>query len=94
MPDQVESRTKKLRSAVLISAAQEMNKEYLQALKGSVAEVLMEERVSRGEEAFFAGHTKDYVKVLVKDSGEDITGKVVSVRLTGADGKEMTGETI
>ncbi len=94
MPDQVESRTKKLRSAVLISAAQEMNKEYLQALKGSVAEVLMEERVSRGEEAFFVGHTKDYVKVLVKDTGEDITGKVVSVRLTGADGKEMTGETI
>ncbi len=79
MPEQVNGRTKRLRSALLIQKAAELKRKKLESLKGKADIVLIEE-VRRLELAdagadgpfqglsgreFYVGHTSRYMKVLI-----------------------------
>ena len=83
MPDPVDGRTAKLRSALLISKGQELTRRALNARVGAIVEILAEEYVSKDGEIFLTGHTTDYVKVFVrmKEKSDELIGQIVNVRL-------------
>ena len=83
MPNPVDGRTAKLRSALLISKGQELTRRALKDRVGAIVEILAEEYVSKDGEIFLTGHTTDYVKVFVrmKEKSDELIGQIVNVRL-------------
>ena len=77
MPGQHNNATKEARSREAIAVADAMNREYREALPGTVQEVLFEEM--DGE--FFTGHAPNYVKVYTR--GENLHNEVRKVTITG-----------
>ena len=75
MPGQHNNATKEARSREAIAVADEMRRQWLDAQKGTVMEVLFEE--NDGE--FCTGHTPNYLKVYAK--GENLHNQILSVRL-------------
>ena len=88
MLGQHDNGTKECRSRAAIAIAEEMNRNYRQALVGSTQQVLFEE--SDGE--FFTGHTPNYVKVYAK--GKDLHNEVRCVRLTAVYEDGVMGEVV
>ena len=88
MPGQHDNDTKECRSRAAIAIAEEMNRNYRQALVGSTQQVLFEE--SNGE--FFTGHAPNYVKVYAK--GKDLHNEVRCVRLTAVYEDGVMGEVV
>lgn len=88
MPGQHDNGTKECRSRAAIAIAEEMNRNYRQALVGSTQQVLFEE--SNGE--FFTGHAPNYVKVYAK--GKDLHNEVRCVRLTAVYEDGVMGEVV
>ena len=88
MPGQHDNGTKECRSRAAIAIAEEMNRNYRQALVGSTQQVLFEE--SDGE--FFTGHAPNYVKVYAK--GKDLHNEVRCVRLTAVYEDGVMGEVV
>ncbi len=90
MPDPVDGRTAKLRSALLISKGQELTKRVLKERVGSRVEILAEEYAFKDGDTFITGHTPDYVKVFaeVEKKDPDIIGQIISVTLTGKSEKD------
>ena len=66
MPDQVSEQLKTERSSKLLSLEHEMSEEFREYYIGKEVEVLLEEPVIIDGEQYFAGYTKEYVKVAVK----------------------------
>lgn len=65
MDAQVPEQVKRARSERLFMDLAPMNGEFLAWYVGREAEALIEEKVSFGEEEYFLGHTKEYVKIAV-----------------------------
>ncbi len=86
MPGQHNNATKEARSRGAIAVAAEMNREYREALVGTVQEVLFEER--DGE--FYTGHAPNYIKVYAK--GEKLHNEIRSVHITGLHQDGVVGE--
>ena len=82
MPGQLPNAVKEDRSRRAIAVADKMREEYLQAMIGTVQEVLFEEE----QKGLFAGHCPNYMKVYLK--GEDLHNQVrkVIVEKIYADG--------
>lgn len=78
MKDQVPENIKKERSAELISLGERMSQEFRAFYLGRTEEVLFEEEI---EPNFYAGYTKEYVKV-VKYAEEPLDNKIVKGALT------------
>ena len=86
MKDQVPENIKKLRSAELIELGEQMSKEFREFYLGRDEEVLFEEAIvldrmseselSDGAGKYYAGYTKEYIKV-VKYSEEPLDNKIV-----------------
>lgn len=74
MPDQVPEQVKTERSNQLLQLEKEMSNEYREQLIGQRAEVLLEETVSRNGIFGWIGHTREYVKIVVKwtDGGSEM----------------------
>ena len=103
MPDQVSEQSKTERSNQLLQLERKMSAEYRTGWIGQTAEVLLEELTTINGICGWIGHTKEYVKVMVrfKDSDsrtEDRTGQIVQVKLVkgitedillGVDGMEF-----
>jgi len=85
--DQISKKIKTERCAVLQSKCNGIRAEFLSALAGKEQEVLFE----TPKNGFQRGYTKNYTPVTVK-SDADLTGKILSVIITGADGDACTGE--
>ena len=85
MPGQHNNATKEERSRAAIAVAAEMNREYREALIGTVQEVLFEE--TDGE--FYTGHAPNYVKVYAR--GENLHNQVKKVFITGVHRDGVTG---
>ena len=66
MPNQVPEPVKSERSAQLISLAHEMSEEFREYYVGKDVEVLMEEPIETDGGRYFAGHTKEYVKMALE----------------------------
>jgi len=90
MEDQVEKRVREERAKKLIEIASELHKDYVASFDGKVADVLFEQKVSDDE---YEGHMKNYIKVRMK-SDENITHKIVKVKLEKSGNSIMTGKEI
>ena len=76
MPGQLGNAVKEARSKEAIAVAEEMKKDFLQSLQGTRQEVLFEE----AWDAYYTGHTPNYIKVYV--NGQDLHNQVLEVELT------------
>lgn len=65
MPDQVAEEVKTLRSNILLDLEQKQSKEFRAGFIGREAEVLLEEAKTIDGQAYWLGHTKEYVKIAV-----------------------------
>ena len=88
MPGQHSNETKENRSRAAIAVAEQMSRDYRQALVGTVHPVLFEER--DGE--FFTGHAPNYVKIYAQ--GEDLHNQIRDVEITGLHKEGVTGKII
>ena len=78
MPAQVPEATKSERSKTLIAIGTENKRAFVTAFLGEKLEILVEEKVKVQGQEYWSGHTKEYLKVLVRTK-EDLAGKFVSV---------------
>ena len=88
MSGQHNNATKEQRSREAIAIAEVMNREYREALIGSVQEVLFEEM--DGE--FFTGHAPNYIKVYAR--GDHLHNQVLPVRITALYKDGVAGEIV
>ena len=88
MPEQIEGETKEKRSKILLELSDENEKNYNLKYVGKDVEVLFEEK----EGEFYKGHTKNYIEVLSK--GENLDNKIVNVKVTKSNGKNLEGDII
>ena len=79
MENQVPDQIKTKRSNELLALHEKNSVKYLQKHLGKELEVLMEEEMLIGEQKYFVGHTKEYIRVAVK-TDEDLTNRFVTVR--------------
>ncbi|MGI6007928.1 MAG: tRNA (N(6)-L-threonylcarbamoyladenosine(37)-C(2))-methylthiotransferase MtaB [Ruminococcus sp.] len=70
MDGQVDEQVKSERSTRMIAMGERKKREYLEKYLGRTLEILLEEKVMIGEEAFWIGHTPQYLKVAVRDAGQ------------------------
>lgn len=87
MPGQVPNRVKEERSRRMLQAAGETQRAFLQAQVGRVEEVLFEQRRAQG---LWEGYTPNYTPVLLP-SGQDLSGRLLRVELTAAQGEACVG---
>lgn len=76
MDGQVGEPIKSARSDILLGIGRAMSVEYRKSLLGQEREVLMEERMVIGDEAYLTGYTKEYVRAAVLWD-EALKGKMV-----------------
>lgn len=72
MTGQIPEQTKTLRSHRLLEIASRMQQEYLSWYLGRQVEILTEDEVSYQGEIWRCGHTKEYVKCMIKDSDSNV----------------------
>lgn len=89
-PNQVSEREKSSRSAEMLAAAAELRKNFLQGQVGKTQQVLFERMRSGG---WCEGYTMNYTPVHV-NSETDISGQILSVKITQAYDDYCTGELI
>ena len=77
MKEQVPPDVKNDRAARLIDVSDELNKKFIDTLKGRTMQVLFE---IRNKDGYFEGHTTNYIKVLVKTE-EDLKNKILNVKI-------------
>ena len=86
MPGQHDNATKEDRSRRAIAVAEEMNRNYRQAMIGSVQEVLFEEQDGN----LYTGHAPNYVKIYAP--GENLHNQVRKVTITALYKDGLLGE--
>ena len=82
MKEQVDGEIKKQRSRRLLTLEKQQSEAYRKSFVGSRETVLFEESKEIKGKTYAIGHTTRYVKV-VKETEEDLSGKIVSGRITG-----------
>ncbi len=80
MENQVPDQIKTERSAVLLELNKKKQKAYEEKLIGTTQEVLIEEKIVRDGEELQVGHTKEYVKIGVKNP-DNLTNHLVNVEI-------------
>lgn len=76
MDGQLTEAVKKERSQILLQLEKEQSQDYRRNYVGKEVEVLFEEAKEIGGEIYFVGHTREYVKAIVKTK-EDFTNVIV-----------------
>ncbi len=77
MKEQVAPDIKNDRASRLIAVSDELNKKFIDTLKGRTMPVLFE---IRNKDGYFEGHTTNYIKVLVKTE-EDLKNQILNVKI-------------
>ena len=77
MKEQVPPDIKNDRASRLIAVSDELNKKFIDTLKGRTMPVLFE---IRNKDGYFEGHTTNYIKVLVKTE-EDLKNQILNVKI-------------
>ena len=83
MEGQVDGSVKDKRSKILIDLSNKNEKEFTEKFIGKEMDILVETEV-KGEEGFYEGYTKNYIKVKVPCTCTDVTGKIVDIEITEA----------
>lgn len=86
MPGQHNNAVKSQRSRRAIAVAEQMSREFRQALVGQEVEVLFEEE----HQGVFSGYTANYIKVYAP--GQGLHNQLCRVRITGVYGDGVEGE--
>lgn len=77
MLEQVDENIKNERSAKLLSITKKQSENYLNSQIGKELEILVEEEIQIDGTKYFVGHSKEYVKTLIK-SDENLENKIVT----------------
>lgn len=86
MPEQVQGRTKRERSRIMIEAAGETRADFLKTQVGKPAEILFETKRADG---VWEGYSRNYTPVLL-ESNENLSGRILTVTLKSTDGEYCT----
>ena len=87
MPGQIDKAEKEARSARAIALAGELEREYLEAMVGSVQPVLFEEPATGN---LWTGHAPNYAKIYA--SGLELHNRIRNVKITGLYEDGLLGE--
>ncbi|MGM9641202.1 MAG: tRNA (N(6)-L-threonylcarbamoyladenosine(37)-C(2))-methylthiotransferase MtaB [Faecousia sp.] len=87
MPGQVDKAEKEARSARAIALAAELEREYLEAMVGSVQPVLFEEPATGN---LWTGHAPNYAKIYAP--GRELHNQIQNVKITGLYEDGLLGE--
>ncbi len=82
MENQIPEPVKTERSEDLIKVGENLTMEYRRKFIGKKVSVLFEEIINAAGENYWVGHTKEYIKVIMK-SDKDISGDIKNVSLIG-----------
>ncbi len=82
MPNQIPEQIKTIRSERLIALADQMSEEFRSYYIGRDVEVLMEEPFESEGRRYFAGYTKEYVKIAL-ETDRDLSNSFVKGRVLG-----------
>ena len=82
MENQIPEPVKTERSEGLIKVGENLTMEYRRKFIGKKVSVLFEEIINVAGENYWVGHTKEYIKVIMK-SDKDISGDIKNVSLIG-----------
>lgn len=88
MENQVDERVKAKRSDELLSLNDELRKRYISEYIDRIVDVLFEEEILIGDEIYYVGYTKEYVRVAVKTE-KDIRNEIVCVKIKSLLNKEI-----
>ena len=82
MEGQLTEAEKAVRSERLIRLEREMSRAYREVFLGKTEDVLFEELLEKGGEAYWIGHTPRYLKAARRaEQGEDLQNRIISGRL-------------
>ena len=87
--EQIEKKTKEVRSHIMIEETEKIRLDFLKSQIGKEVEVLLE---TRHDDGFTEGYTKNYTPVKVK--GSHPCGKLVTAKITSVDGDFCVGEVL
>ena len=93
MENQIPEPVKTERSEDLIKVGEKLTMEYRRKFIGKKVSVLFEEIINVAGENYWVGHTKEYIKVIMK-SDKDISGDVKNVSLIGFANECLNSENI
>lgn len=80
MDNQLTEAVKAERSDVLLALHEQRAREYEESMFGRELEILLEEEITVDGEAFYVGHSREYVKAALKKSPEYSVNDIVKVR--------------
>ena len=80
MENQTRDEIKSVRSEELIELGEKMRRTYLESFAGAEKDVLIEEQQEAHGELYLTGHTKEYVRVLVKGDVK-LINNIVTVKI-------------
>lgn len=83
MDGQVEKKTREKRAKIMIEKAKELHREYVKSFENTTQSVLFEQHIGDG---IYEGHMTNYIKVRM-ESCEDISHRILNVKLKSYDGK-------
>lgn len=87
--EQIEKKTKEVRSHIMIEETEKIRQNFLKSQIGKEVEVLLE---TRHDDGFTEGYTKNYTPVKIK--GSHPCGKLVTAKITSVDGDFCVGEVL
>lgn len=80
MENQVPEQVKAERSNIMLEMDEKKRAEYEKDFVGKDVEVLFEEKITKNEECFWVGHTKEYVKIALL-SDKNLQNQLANVRI-------------
>ncbi len=90
-PDQVQGSIASRRSEKARSLGDSLAQEFRSRMLGKLADVLVEDS-REGKDKLLAGFTSNYVRVLIADASNKLTGRVIRVRLMNMENEYMIGQ--
>ena len=80
MDNQVPEQIKTVRSNIMLEMDEKKRVEYEKDFVGKEVEVLFEEKITKNEEHYWVGHTKEYVKIALQTE-ENLQNQLAIVRI-------------
>lgn len=84
MGDQIDGTIKEKRSKLLIELSNKNEKEFIEKFIGKEMDALIETEV-KGKDGVYEGYTRNYIKVHVPCTCDDVTGKIVDIEIEKAE---------
>ncbi len=80
-PNQIDDKTKKLRTSKLISLSQELTQKYIEKFISKTLPVLIEEKSNEN----YVGHSDNYIKIILQNNPDLKANQIVNAKIIGTD---------